>query len=135
MGLYWIMTNMQNNFRIMIVDDEPEIAQGLSMILSSVTSHFIESFSDPFQAISAFTSQPYDLVISDVMMPDLNGFEMIARLKEINKSTSFIIVTAVKNKDLISNCRKLGIDQIYYKPINLNELEQGITLAHKQFLL
>jgi len=127
------MVNKQHNFRIMIVDDEPEIAQGLTMILSTVTDHFIEHFSDPFAAIAAFTALPYDLVISDVMMPELNGFEMITKLKELSSSTSFIIVTAVKNKELISNSRKLGIDHIFYKPLNLSDLEEGIDLAFKRF--
>lgn len=118
-------------FRIMVVDDEPEIARGIADMLSAITEYHIDPFSDPHLAIGAFQENPYHLVLTDLRMPKIEGNQLLKQIKDISPSTEVIIMTALKDQELIDTSITLGAKDIFYKPIDLMRIEQAVIKSHE----
>lgn len=118
----------------MVVDDEPEIAQGLTAMLSAITDHQIESFTDPCLALGAFQENPYHLVLTDLRMPKIEGFELLKKIKDVEPDTEVIIMTAVKDQNTIDSSLELGATEIFFKPINLFGIEEAVYKSHAKFM-
>ena len=76
------MTTKKNEKKkILIVDDESDITLALKMYLESQGFH-IDTFTDPTRALSQFKPGFYDLLIFDIKMPEMNGFELYKEIKK-----------------------------------------------------
>jgi len=83
--------------------------------------------------ITKFKTNQYDLVISDINMPNMNGISMIQQLKNINHTIPIIMLTAHDDSKLILKCIEIGIDGYLLKPIQLNELLVILKKITQQF--
>ncbi len=124
----------KHDFKIMVVDDEAEIARGLAENLELITGHSVEYFSDPYLAIQAFKKKNYHLVLTDVSMPHIDGFEMIKTMKARRPPTFFIVVTAHKTIEIVTRSMRLGASYIFYKPVELKPLELAVETMYQRFL-
>jgi two-component SAPR family response regulator len=114
--------------RIMLVDDEEDIL----FVCSAALSKFkVDSFSNPEQALEFFrhNSNDYDLVLTDVRMPNLSGFELAKGIRDIRPDITILFmsafeITAIEEKDIFPS---LNISEIISKPVSLNTLERIIT--------
>jgi DNA-binding response OmpR family regulator len=80
-------------YRVMIVDDEQDITTIFKIGLES--NHFIvTTFNDPIQALSRFKPGLYDLLILDVRMPGMNGFELYHKIRDIDDKVKVCFLTA-----------------------------------------
>ena len=75
--------------RILIVDDEPDIAQVLKMGLEE-NGFAVDTYNDPLDAILNFKADSYDLLLIDIKMPKMNGFELYNRLHQIDKKAKSV---------------------------------------------
>ena len=125
------MASADKTYRIMVVDDEPEIAEGIAYMLTAITDHHVEPFIDPCLAIEAFQDNPYHLVLTDLRMPRIEGLELVRQIKELEPDTEVIIMTAVKDQD---TSIELGASDVFYKPINLIGMEKAVCKSHEKFL-
>ena len=108
--------------RIMIVDDDEEIAEYIRNELSG--SYRVTALTDSRQALKAVMEQHYDLVISDVVMPGLDGISLLKTLKS-NVNTSDIPVILLTSKSDVEDRvegLKRGADAYIAKPFNIEEL-------------
>ena len=119
----------------MVVDDEPAIAQGIADTLAVLTGYLYHPYSNALQALDDFKAKPYNLVLTDVTMPGLNGFELLGKMKVVHPGTDFIVITAHKSKDVVYNSHMLGAANILYKPLNIEELETAVHDCHRKFLI
>ena len=83
------------NKRVLIVDDEPDLNLTLKMILED-NGFKVDSFTDPFSALENFKEEAgsYDLVILDIQMPGINGFELYRQIKKIDDKVKVCFLTA-----------------------------------------
>src|ERR687897_2987262 len=83
------------NKRVLIVDDEPDLNLTIKMILED-NGFKVDSFTDPFSALENFKEEAgsYDLVILDIQMPGINGFELYRQIKKINHKVKVCFLTA-----------------------------------------
>ena len=84
------------NKRVLIVDDEPDLNLTLKMILED-NWFKVDSFTNPLLALSAFKEdrrRKYDLLILDIKMPDMNGFELYEQIKKIDSKVQVCFLTA-----------------------------------------
>ena len=107
--------------RILIVDDEPNIVQLVSMYLVRENYQVI-SAEDGQKALDTVITQKPDLVVLDVMLPSLDGFEVCRRLRANGNSIPIIMVTA-RDEDIDKILGlELGADDYLTKPFNPREL-------------
>ena len=89
--------------RIMVVDDEKDILSIIKRGLESKNRFQVETFIDAENALELFKKKPndyYDLVLTDIRMPKINGFELYRRIKETNPNMKIVFITAFEiNKD------------------------------------
>jgi CheY-like chemotaxis protein len=78
---------------IMIVDDEDDINLLFQMLLSG-EGYNVEAFTDPYIAINNFENGLYDLLIIDILLPNLDGFELYERLRLLDKKVKVCFLTA-----------------------------------------
>jgi DNA-binding NtrC family response regulator len=80
--------------KILIVDDEPDMLKLLSMIIREKTSYDVTTTNNPLEALDLAKKNPFDLVITDLKMPGLDGIELLDAVKKVDEDIPFIIITA-----------------------------------------
>ena len=111
--------------KVLIVDDEQMIVELLTTLLSGL-GHDVTGFVDPLKALEVFETGEYDLVITDLGMPDVSGFELAKFVKEKDSSTKVVLITGwgadYEKRDLSDR----GVDGVLGKPFKLEELKKLI---------
>lgn len=113
---------------VFFVDDEPLIARGMSSILDW-EKHGLQpsgQAGDGIQALERLRGEGADLVITDIMMPRMNGLELIAELKKDHPNMRFIVLSGYEEFEYVKVGIRLGIENYILKPINIEELEATI---------
>ena len=82
------------NKRVMLVEDEDDIVMLFEMILGSDAGLKIDSFTEPFAALNNFISGLYDLIMIDVTMPKMNGFELYYKIRKLDDKVKVCFLTA-----------------------------------------
>src|SRR5215204_5049786 len=118
---------MDNN-RILVVDDEPDLTQ-VSTLALEYHGFKVDSFNDPQEALSKYKPGLYDLVILDIKMPNMDGFELYQEIKKIDNNANVCFLTAseqyyeeFRKKEYYALDRNLFIR----KPIENEELVKEI---------
>jgi two-component system phosphate regulon response regulator PhoB len=116
--------------KILVAEDEKQIADMVSFKLTNA-GHKVVRASDGEQVVGIATRELPDLILLDVMMPGLNGFEVLRRLKgdPALKTVPVIMVTAKGHeRDVLSGLRGGAVDYVV-KPFSLKELSARVELA------
>lgn len=106
---------------ILVIEDEPTLARLLSYNLSQekyetkVVDHGGEGLQEALR-------QPYDLIILDIMLPGMNGFEVLTKLRQKGSKTPVIILTARNAEEEVVQGLKCGADDYITKPFGVAEL-------------
>ncbi|MFZ5880693.1 MAG: response regulator transcription factor [Chloroflexota bacterium] len=106
--------------RILIVDDEPRYLRLLEANLRT-EGYDVLTAQDGLQALEAFSTQPIDLVLLDVMMPRLDGFSTCQRLREFSNVPIIILTAKGEEQDRVRGL-DLGADDYMVKPFSATEL-------------
>ena len=122
-------------FRILIAEDDAELRQLFEHVLTK-SGYDVSGVSDGKQALEALTADYYDLVISDIMMPVMDGYALVRSMRESGVNTPVMMITA---KDAFDDMRMgflSGTDDYMVKPINVNEmvLRVGALLRRAQMI-
>jgi len=118
---------------VSIVDDEIDITELFHYAIStSIEGVSVITFNDPIIALEHFTDNKknYALVISDLRLPNLNGLELLKKVKQLNPSVRTILTSAyeVEDDQVFQNYMKQGIINLFVKkPIGLPELCQEVA--------
>jgi CheY-like chemotaxis protein len=80
--------------RIMLVEDEDDIVLLFKMILESDAGLKVDSFTDPFAALNNFRSGLYDLILIDIALPKMNGFELYKKIRKLDNKVKICFLTA-----------------------------------------
>ena len=120
-------TRRNSPIRIMFVDDEKDILSTVKRGLESNNTFTVETFSSGESALQAFESHPenyYDLVITDIRMPKMNGFELYRRIKEKNQSMKIAFITAFEiNKEEFNKVMpSVNVIDFISKPLSISSL-------------
>ena len=107
--------------KILIVEDDRELQQLFTHVLTR-NGYSVTGASNGQEGLDAMDQSYYDLIISDVMMPVMDGFQMVRQLREAGNSTPVLMITA---KDTFDDMRQgflSGTDDYMVKPVNVNEM-------------
>ena len=126
-------TNTAINGRIMLVDDEPDINAALSVVLKR-GGYDVDTFDNPFIALEKLKPGFYGLIILDVKMPQMDGFELYREIKKVDRKAKICFLTA--SELYYENFRKekfaaLDKELFIIKPISNAELLKKIDFILK----
>jgi two-component system, OmpR family, response regulator len=111
--------------RILLVEDDPDIAGGLAGALTQ-TGYAVDSVGDGKSALAALDAERYDLVLLDLGLPRLDGFEVLRQARAKRQTVPMLIMTARDALDDRVRGLDLGADDYLVKPFELAELEARI---------
>jgi signal transduction histidine kinase/ActR/RegA family two-component response regulator len=119
--------------RILVVEDEDEVRQLLSDILAS-EGHEVESAANGSEGIEVFSHNTFDLVFSDLGMPDMSGWEVADEIKRINNKAPVILVTGWNVEINNSEKRTDSVDKIIQKPFEVKQVLRTVqeVMEHKE---
>ena len=107
--------------KILIAEDDRELRQLFAHVLTK-HGYTVSGVSDGQQALEAMSGDYFDLIISDIMMPVVDGYELVRQLRQTGCITPVLMITA---KDAFDDMRlgfQSGVDDYMVKPINVNEM-------------
>src|SRR5262249_40524915 len=107
--------------RILVVDDERSMREMLAILLRR-EGHEVAVAENGRTAIDLLNQRPFDLVVSDARMPDVDGLEVLRHARSVNPAIIAIMVTAYGSPDLIRGVAQLGVNDYVEKPFNTEVL-------------
>jgi two-component system OmpR family response regulator len=111
--------------RILVVEDDSLLAQGLTRVLTR-TGHAVDKAETGVQADKALRSASYDLVVLDVGLPDIDGFEVLRRLRLRHAAANVLVLTARDAVEDRVHGLDLGADDYLTKPFSVTEFEARV---------
>ena len=122
-------------FKILIAEDDRELRQLFEHVLSK-NSYAVTGVSNGLEALQALEDSYYDLIISDIMMPVMDGYEMVRSLREAGHHLPVLMITAKTAFDDMRQGFLSGSDDYMVKPVNVNEmvLRVGALLRRAQMI-
>ena len=107
--------------KILIVEDDRELQQLFSHVLMR-NGYSVTGASNGQEGLDAMNRSYYDLIISDVMMPVMDGYQMVQKLREAGNATPVLMITAKDSFDDMRQGFISGTDDYMVKPVNVNEM-------------
>jgi len=113
--------------KIAIIDDEKDILDVLQRFLSRSGQLQITTFTNPVEALGQVQSGGYDLVLLDIMMPQMDGIEFLKKIKSTNPDINVIMMTAFTTLERTIDAHKYGAKNYLTKPFeNLKQVQEKI---------
>lgn len=125
------MPSLAKTASILVVDDEENAREGLSKILSK-EGYKVDTAADGKEAIDVIKRQNFDLVITDMRMPLMDGFEVLREIKKMDEDIGVIMITAYGEVESYLEAMNLGAFEYINKPVRVNELKRVITKVLEQ---
>lgn len=110
---------------ILVVDDEPQTRAVLDEYLT-VLGHDVVQATDGKAAIRHLGRTPYDLVISDILMPEQDGLEVLLFVRKHRPATRAVAISAPGNELFLKSAKGLGAWRVFQKPFTLEEIAEAI---------
>lgn len=107
---------------LLIVDDEQSYRQLLSLVFEG-EGHSVRTANNGFEALEKLQTEPAEVIISDVKMPDMDGIEMLRAVREILPDVGVVMMTAFASVETAREAFKLGADDFIQKPFDVEELK------------
>ena len=120
-----IKTKSELDIKILYIEDNKDVRKETLELFEQFFND-IKTASDGQEGLEKFKSGTFDLVITDINMPRMNGLDMIKEIKKIDKKIPIIVITAFSDFEYLIECIKVGVYGYILKPIDLNQLIESI---------
>ncbi len=108
-------------YRVLILDDDTDFNSLLTDIFEQA-DYSVTSLEDPVEAVEAFASTDYDLVVTDHKMPEMTGAEFMTQVKQLKPGVPVVIVSGYLENDTIRELIREGVGGVFLKPLNIFSL-------------
>src|SRR5215470_697481 len=108
--------------RVLIVEDEPRLAENIARTLRETAGYAVDLAYDGQEGLFLAESNAYDAIVLDLMLPKLDGFEVLKRVRESGQHTPVLVLTARDDKESVVTLLNAGADDYLTKPFDLGEL-------------
>ena len=120
---------MQNSINILVVDDNPSVVSSIKKYFSShAVINVVNTIDNGKLALEHILSKDnnYDLIVMDIIMPEVDGIEILSSMKKENINTKVIVLTSYKKDYTVKLTSEYGVDYYMLKPFSLSSLEKRI---------
>ena len=124
-----IRENMKS-VKVLYAEDEPEVQEQTLQFLKKVFKD-VDSASNGLEGLELFEKNGYDLVITDLKMPKMNGRDMLSKIHEIDKDAVLVVMTA---SDSNIDATQTVCDAYLYKPISFTEFVEVLEPLQERLL-
>jgi two-component system, OmpR family, response regulator ChvI len=112
--------------RILLVDDDVDITHSFSLALQK-DGFIVDTYNDPLIALGVFKADLYDLVLLDIKLPKMDGFELYDKIREIDRRVKVCFISGYQMNYLALREQGLQIDCFISKPIKIEDLLKKIN--------
>ena len=121
-------------FSILYVEDEETLRNKTAIFLSKIFKNVEVAF-DGKDGLDKYFQNKYDIVITDILMPNMNGLELISNIRKKNKKQEFIITSAYTDQSYLTESIQLGVTGYLIKPLDFNNIIDVIEQSLDKLLL
>ena len=131
-----------NRIQILVVDDDPDICEYMETLLSQ-SGYTVESLTNPTRALEELRSQRYHVVILDIMMPKVDGIELLRTIRKSDSDVAIVVLTGYPSVETAVQSLKLSVSDYIRKPFDADEFlasiericrEKGLLTDSEQLL-
>lgn len=112
--------------RVLYVEDHAETRDELALFLSRKAGE-VEVAADGRQGLALFTERPFDLVVTDIQMPGLDGLAMVEGIRALDPGVPVIVTTAFEQPEYLHRAIRARVDQYVLKPLSPRELQSALV--------
>ena len=114
--------------KIMVVDNEPDIVD-LTRTVLELGGYTVAAAYSGEECLRKLEKEKFDLVLLDIMMPDINGYEVCKKIKSNpeTKSTKIIVLSGYLDEESFREMKEYGADLCFSKPLPLNRLKKEVA--------
>lgn len=123
--------------KIALVDDHPMLTEPIkSMLLQQPDVFEVKTYSSAVKFLAELTSYAPDIIITDLMMPDINGMDLIEKCRALLKEVKIIVLTSITDVQIIRQAIRKGANGFLSKASSIDELIEGMYEIHagKQYI-
>lgn len=123
---------MYPELRILIVDDEEEILISLAQLLS-LDGYIVHTASSPITALEMIKGTKYHIILSDIVMPEMNGLELLTQIKEYDPLAQVIMMTGYSTMEITMLSLERGASDYILKPFkDFKDVSRIVKLSEEK---
>ncbi len=126
------MSNL-SKLTVLFVEDEKKIVNALHSAIGEEFANFMVA-KDGQEGLKKFLKYKPDIVITDILMPIMDGLEMSKEIKKVSRDTPVVVLSAFSEKDRLLKAIDIGIDKYLIKPIDPDNLMEALKILAKELL-
>jgi len=108
--------------RVLVIEDEPRLAENIARSLRETAGYAVDVAPDGQEGLFMAESNDYDAVLLDLMLPHIDGMQLLTRFRKAGQRTPVLVVTARDDKESVVALLNAGADDYLTKPFDLGEL-------------
>lgn len=117
--------------KILVVDDE-EVIRDVCVQILEADGRNVTTASSAAEALRLCSGNDYDLVVTDIMMPDMSGLELLEAIAVENQGLGAVVITGLGTFEMATRSDRLGAREFVVKPFTPDELSQAVQKALKE---
>ena len=122
------MTPYNVSPKILVMEDDENVAKGLELVLSE-EGYQVNLAGTGALAMQAFQEKKFDLLVADLRLPDINGMDIIRKIKQQKPKTEVIVITGYGTTATAVEAMKIGVHDFLPKPFTEDQIKRAITEA------
>lgn len=119
---------MEQKIQVLILDDEPIVGKRLGPALMKIGCE-VESFEDPKKALQRIEEKTFDIVVTDIRMEDIDGIEILEKVKALSDRTKIIMITGYATVEVAREALGKGAFDFIAKPFKPDDLREAVYRA------
>lgn len=117
-----------DKLEVLVLDDEPIVGKSLRMALTAM-GFAVEVFEDPEKALQRIDEKTFDIVITDIIMGEIDGIQVLERVRQQSSRTKVILITAFAMMELARKAMERGAFDFVAKPFDADKIRTVVSRA------
>jgi len=121
---------VRHHIKVLVVDDDAQVCKTVGKILQE-NNYQVQTYTQPRQALQAVRKTPFDIALLDIKMPDVNGVELVEKIKAEDDRVACVVMTAFPDVQSAAETMRLGARDYIIKPFTAEQLLAAVERVSK----